>query len=193
MDPFTPVRCHMSKWGDRPHWRFEGTYLGEDDHGRWIGFPAGTHNARPGFAFDSEVDCVTLVPHDGWFLATFHAPGIWCDLYVDMATPAVWRGDLLTSTDLDLDVIRMAPTPPVASPLAPQNAKAPWGEVFVDDEDEFAEHTTLFGYPPEVVTAARNSADAVLAAARDRTPPFDGAHQPWLDLVPQLPVSSPRA
>lgn len=165
MDPLSSVRCQMSKWGDRPHWQFTGVYLGEDEHGRWIGFPAGTHNSRPGYAFVSEVDSVTLVPYDHWFLATFHAPGIWCDLYVDIATPAVWEGDVLTSIDLDLDVIRMADS----------------GDTFVDDEDEFAEHTMAFGYPAQVVTTARASADAVLATVRAGAAPFDGSHQRWLD------------
>lgn len=171
MDALATVRCQMSKWGDRPHWRFTGVNLGEDEHGRWIGFPAGTHNSRPGLAFDSEVDSVTLVPYDAWFLATFHAPGIWCDLYVDIATPAVWQGDMLTSTDLDLDVIRMAPS----------------GDAFIDDEDEFAEHTVVFGYPPEVVSSARASADAVLAAVREGRAPFNGAHQRWLDVLARRP------
>lgn len=169
MDHLATVRCQMTKWGDRPHWQFTGVHLGEDSHGRWIGFPTGTHNSRPGFAFDSEVDSVTLVPYDAWFLATFHAPGIWCDLYVDIATPAVWQGDLLTSTDLDLDVIRLT-----------------WGEAFIDDEDEFAEHTKVFAYPPEVVASARASADFVLAAVREGRPPFDGSHQRWLDLLARI-------
>lgn len=179
----TRVQCRMAKWGDRPHWRFEGTYLGEDEHGRWIGFPAGTHNERPGFAFDSEVDSVTLVPHDAWFLATFHEPGIWCDLYVDIATPAVWDGELLSSTDLDLDIIRMAPAPPAQSPLAPQNLRAAWGEVFVDDEDEFAEHQVAYGYPDEVVVAAEESCARVLAAVRGQQAPYDGTHRHWLRVL----------
>ena len=90
MDPGTAIRCEMSKWGDRPHWQFEGVFLGSDEHGDWLGFPAGTHNHRPGHEFHSEVACVTLVQPGRWHLPTFQAPGIWCDLYVDVTTPAVW-------------------------------------------------------------------------------------------------------
>lgn len=159
------IRVEMTKWGERPHWRFAGVRLGSDEHGEWLGFPAGTHNARPGLAFDSEADSVTLVPREGWFLATFHAPGIWCDLYVDIATPPAWDGDVLRSIDLDLDVIRRSES----------------GEVFVDDEDEFAEHRVAFGYPAEVVTAAEASCRDVAAAVRAGKAPYDGSHRRWLD------------
>ena len=76
---------------------------------------------------------------------------------------------MLRAVDLDLDVIRLPdPLPPVES--------APWdvppagpGEVFVDDEDEFAEHQVLYGYPADVVAAAQASCDA-LVRGRARRP-----------------------
>lgn len=182
--PGDPIRVEVTKWGERPHWRFEGVWLGSDEYGEWLGFPAGTHNSRPGFAFDSQVDSVTLVPREGHWMATFHAPGIWCDLYVDMSTPARWDGNVLRAVDLDLDVIRMAPASPGDSPFAPQNQRAGWGEVFVDDEDEFLEHQEAFGYPAEVVSAARAAADEVLAAVRAGAAPYDKtAHLRWLEAL----------
>ena len=184
--PGTPIRCEMSKWGDRPHWRFEGIHLGSDEHGEWLGFPQGTHNRRPGYEFHSEVDCVTLVPADGWYAATFHAPGIWCDLYIDVTTPGEWHGDVLRAVDLDLDVIRMSATPPTSTRSAPQNLSAGPGETFVDDEDEFAEHQVAFGYPAEVVGAAQASCDELVAAVRAGLPPYDGAHRRWLDELTRL-------
>lgn len=184
--PGDPVRVEVTKWGDRPHWRFAGVWLGSDAYGEWLGFPAGTHNSRPGFAFDSEVDAVTLVPHEGHWLATFHASGIWCDLYIDVSTPATWDGDVLRTVDLDLDVIRMAPEDPGLSFTAPQNQRAGWGEVFIDDEDEFLEHQVAYGYPPEVVAAARASADDLHAAVVAGAAPYDKvAHLPWLALLDQ--------
>ena len=48
---------------------------------RWLGFPRGTHHARPGMAFDSDVDSVTLLVEGRWAVPTFHAAGIWCELY----------------------------------------------------------------------------------------------------------------
>jgi len=176
----------MTKWGDRPHWQFDGIHLGADEHGEWLGFPAGTHNQRPGHQFDSAVAAVTLVQPDQWHLPTFQAPGIWCDLYIDIATPATWDGHVLRATDLDLDVIRLPdPVPPVES--------APWdvppagpGETFVDDEDEFAEHQVAFGYPADVIEAAQASCDEVLAAVRARTAPYDETPRRWLQELTRL-------
>ena len=179
MEPGTPIRCEMTKWGDRPHWQFAGVYLGADPHGEWLGFPKGTHNSRPGYEFHSEVDAVTLVPTGGWYAATFHAPGIWCDLYVDITTPATWEGTVLRTVDLDLDVIRMSSEPPSSHRSAPQNLSAGLGELFVDDEDEFAEHQVAFGYPAEVVASAQSSCDALVAAVRAGLPPYDGTHERW--------------
>ena len=126
MDPGTAIRCEMTKWGDRRHWHFDGLYLGSDEHGEWLGFPRGTHNHRPGYEFHSQVDAVTLVPREGWYAATFHAPGIWCDIYVDMTTPGEWDGTVLRAVDLDLDVIRMSPEPD--APPAPVGRSAGPGD-----------------------------------------------------------------
>jgi hypothetical protein len=179
----------MSKWGDRPHWHFEGIHLGSDEHGDWLGFPAGTHNQRPGLELVSEVDCVTLVPPGGWHLPTFHAPGIWCDLYVDIATPGEWDGTLLRAVDLDLDVIRMSAQEPTSTRSAPQNLSAGPGEVFIDDEDEFAEHQVAFGYPDDVIRTARASCDEVLAAVLAGTAPYDGTARRWLAELSRLTSS----
>ena len=54
MDPGTAIRCETSKWGDRPHWQFDGFFLGSDEHGDWIGVPQGTHHHRPGLEFHSD-------------------------------------------------------------------------------------------------------------------------------------------
>ncbi len=178
--PGDAIRVEMTKWGDHPHWEFAGVHLGSDEHGEWLGFPEATLNQRPGREMVSEVACVTLVPVTGWYAATFHAPGIWCDLYVDIATPGEWDADVLRSVDLDLDVVRMSPQAPRLHGSAPLNLSAGPGEVFVDDEDEFAEHQVSLGYPADVVAAAQASCDAVLVAVRAGLPPYDGTHRHWL-------------
>ena len=165
----TPVDVAMTKWGDRPHWRFSGTYLGADAHGQWLGFPRGTHYARPGAEVEATVDAVTLVPAGArpW-LATFHSPGLAMDVYVDIATPASWDGSTLRSIDLDLDVVGLVD-----------------GATYVDDEDEFAEHRVSLGYPDDLVATAEAAAAEVLAAVAAGAAPYDGSAQPWLDLVAQ--------
>ena len=185
----TPIRCEMTKWGDRPHWEFDGIYLGTDEHGEWLGFPAGTLNRRPGLEMVSDVDCVTLVPAQGWYAATFHAPGIWCDLYIDIATPGRWDGEVMRAVDLDLDVIRMSSEPPTFTRSAPQNLAAGPGETFVDDEDEFAEHQVAFGYPAEVGGAAQARCDQLVAAVRAGAAPYDGTHERWLAELSRLAAS----
>ena len=161
-----PLHVAMTKWGDRPHWEFDGLWLGADDLGDWVGTPAGVRHHRPGFEFVSEVDTVTLFPRERWWAATFHAPGIWCRSYVDITTPATVTAGRVTCVDLDLDVVLLSPEQ--------------GGTWYVDDEDEFAEHQVAYGYPAEVVAAAEASRDEVWAAATTGTGAFDGRAARWL-------------
>ena len=189
MEPGTAIRCEMTKWGDRRHWEFDGVYLGADEHGEWLGFPEGTLNRRPGLELVSEVDAVTLVPPASWYAATFHAPGIWCDLYIDIATPGEWDGTVLRAVDLDLDVIRRSATKPISNKTTPPNLAAGPGEVFVDDEDEFAEHQVAYGYPAEVIGRAQTSCDELVESVRAGLPPYDGTHRRWLTTLRALTTS----
>lgn len=178
-EPGTRLDVVMTKWGGRPHWEFPVTYLGEDEHGDWLGIPADTRFARPGMDFHSTNTQVALVPRGEWWVAGFHdhdgppRPG-WAnlggapvDVYVDMATPVVFDGTTVRCVDLDLDVVR-----------------GTTGVVMVDDEDEFAEHQVTFSYPAEVIAAAQASCHDVRRRAEGRTGPFDGvAPRAWLGRV----------
>jgi uncharacterized protein len=171
-----PVRIEMEKWGGQPHWHIPGVWLGTDEHGDWLGIPAGTLMVRPGLEIVSEFDQVGLVPTAGsdterGFLATFHRPPAPVWVYVDMTTPPVWDGDVLRAVDLDLDVIRGRD-----------------GDLVVDDEDEFAEHRVAFGYPPEIVALAEASRDRVHAAVLAEHPPYDGSHERWQAVLDELGV-----
>ncbi len=168
----TPVRVVMTKWGDRPHWEFTGSFLGTDRHGDWVRFPAGTRFVRPGRVYVAPVDQASLVPRPGavvdspdvaW-LATFHAPGGTVSTYVDVTTPARWHGTELRAVDLDLDVVRQLDD-----------------TVTLEDEDELAAHAVAYDYPPKVVAAARAAGEALLTALRSHRPPFDhDSPRPWL-------------
>ena len=170
-----PVRVAMTKWGDRPHWEFDAVYLGRDHHGDWSGCPAGTRMSRPGADYVAPVDQVCLLPGPGSdlersFVATFHATGGPVRVYVDMTTPALWTGTTVTAVDLDLDVVRGAS-----------------GRVWIDDEDEFAEHRVAFDYPLRVVGLASASCDRIHGLVEAGTAPFDDTSaEPWFALLQTL-------
>jgi hypothetical protein len=161
------VRVITRKWPDQPHWEFDAIRLGVDAHGQWVGVPKGTWLSKPEKGFTATADHVVLLPHDAWWVATLYGPDPErpMDTYVDMTTPCVWSDDESTVTcfDLDLDVIQSVD-----------------GEVWVDDEDEFAEHQVLFDYPADVIAGAQSSCKEVLAAVTDKTGAFDGVALTWL-------------
>ena len=169
------VDVRMTKWGDRPHWRFASIYLGDDDHGTWLGFPRGTRMTRPGAEYVSPTDQLGLVPPSSWpaaergWLTTFHGPGGPLSVYVDITAPPTWDGTTVSACDLDLDVVRELD-----------------GRVWVDDEDEFAEHQVSLGYPADVIDAARASCDRLVALVGGGHPPYDGSAGPWFDVLASL-------
>jgi hypothetical protein len=179
--PGSPIRVVLSKWGGRPHWEFDAVYLGSDDHGEWCGLPGGTVFVRPGAEYVAPVDQAMLVPaadaDDRFWIATFHATGGQVEVYVDMTTPPEWEGPVLRAVDLDLDVVRGLT-----------------GRVWIDDEDEFAEHRVAFDYPDEVVAHALASAERVRTAVVSRRAPFDGTtHRAWLDRFAAAGAGRPGA
>lgn len=171
--PGTRVHVAMSKWGGTPHWEFDTLALGEDDFGTWFGTPIGTSVTRPGASFVTEHEHVVLVPrpqllgahpHADW-VATFYA-GHRIHTYVDITTQSWWDDDVVRAVDLDLDVIRTSDD-----------------LVFVDDEDEFAEHQVQLGYPVELIAGAERACALVERAVADRSGPFAGVSESWLDAL----------
>ncbi len=160
----------FAKWGGRPHWEFDALRLGEDEHGTWLGAPAGTPMTRPGARFRIGVTQVVLAP-DAAFVASFYAPGNAgpnpCEVYVDISTVPSVDATTMTAVDLDLDVVRG------------------WtGRVWVDDEDEFAQHRVRFGYPADVVQLAVTSCEQVRRAVAASQAPFDGiTARRWIDVL----------
>ncbi len=173
------MRVLFRKWGDRPHWEYDALHLGADEHGTWIGAPAGTRLSRPGAGFTAPGDFVSLVPRDEPFVARFYDPVAWAgsanpvDVYVDITTVPRWTDQGVSMVDLDLDVVR-----------------GPTGRVWIDDEDEFADHRLRFGYPPELVRLAGAACDQVHAAVSSGLPPYDGVVGPrWLSRLAEACAS----
>lgn len=169
-----PVRSVYCKYDGSLHWHTTLLWLGEDQHGAWLGSPGGGVSRRGsepsitlGYAY------LTLVPRDAWWTAIFNAAGQErTEIYCDVTTVPEWHeddeGPRFTMIDLDLDVIRRRD-----------------GEIVVDDEDEFRAHRVEMDYPPDVVAAAEASCRWLVAAmAADRSP-FDVAtYEPWLERIP---------
>lgn len=168
------------------HWEWEGRYLGADEHGHWWHAPAGTWCARPGAEFVAPSAWVSLAPHTGAYAVGFYPEDREVSIYVDMTTEPVWQrraggasgasgaggaggaGDVgddggppweVTMVDLDLDV----PTRD--------------GHLYVDDEDEFAEHQVELAYPAQVVALAERWRD--IGPAAYGTWRFI-RHRPWV-------------
>lgn len=163
------VQVNYRKYDGTLHWNLRMRPLGEDEHGVWLGLPADSVMRK---GHEREVPLpeahVILFPRNSWWTASFNANPRRTEIYCDITTPPEWpsRGEV-TAIDLDLDVLlRRGAADPI-----------------LVDEDEFAEHQGLYGYPEAIVTAAQRSADWLMRAIADRTGPFGGAHRHWLAMV----------
>jgi predicted RNA-binding protein associated with RNAse of E/G family len=175
------VEMRFTKWGGKLHWHYPVVPLGSDRHGWWLGGPEGTYFQRG----DEEpilrpYDYVMLVPDEGDWIATWTAESE-TELYVDVTTRPVRRGSVIDAVDLDLDVIRKRD-----------------GQVVLVDEDEFAEHQVLYGYPAEVIARAQSTAGDLLARITAAEEPFGRAGHDWLarfvtgPLAPTTPTEQPH-
>ncbi len=159
-----PIVTRAWKFDGSPHWITYGLCLGQDADGVWVYQPQGIFVSRPGVAFFAREDAVVLVPRVGEWVATFypggHRRGL--KLYIDVSTGIGWRrlgdgGWEMNSIDMDLDVIDRTST-----------------GVYLDDEDEFAEHQVSMGYPQELIAAMSREASELLERVGQKLAPFDG-------------------
>ncbi|MGH8966186.1 MAG: hypothetical protein ACRDXB_12775 [Actinomycetes bacterium] len=87
---------------------------------------------------------------------------------MDITTRPVWDGDTLRMVDLDV-------------------VKGWTGRVWVDDEDEFADHRVRFGYPDDVIAGAVESCAHVRAQVESGHAPYDQATgRRWLDRLSRV-------
>jgi uncharacterized protein len=163
------VRVVYTKFDGSLHWHQTARYLGEDEHGIWVGARAGSttqRGAEPPIVLDQPF--VELIPNGQWWTAVFNGAPARTEIYCDIATPAQWRDEHeVTMVDLDLDVVRMR---------ADQR-------VLLLDEDEFAEHQVRYAYPADVIVRAEQAAAWLLEAIGDGAEPFARGYRTWLDLV----------
>jgi uncharacterized protein len=159
------VQVEYTKYNGVPHRLYQALRLGSDEHGTWLGVPRSLTTALPGYKYTDPY--VLLVPHDDWWTAMFNAPPRRTEVYCDVATPARWSQDAVEVVDLDLDVRR----------------RRDGGQVELLDEEEFATHARLLGYPHSLAQRARSAASWLLGALADGTEPFAGGYRGWLAQV----------
>lgn len=164
-------------------------YLGSDEWGDWLGQPRGWKSARPGAEFTVDRANVTLVPAEAGSCdaeAAGLAPGSvdysltvnrdhpkGMRIYIDLGWDVRWSDDplLITGIDMDLDVVRV------------DGPRGTW----VDDRDEWAEHSDAYDYPDPVMSRLEALASRLEDRVRAQLPPFDDASADgWLDQVESL-------
>ena len=94
-------------------------------------------------------------------------------IYIDIGWDVRWSDDplLAVGIDMDLDVVRV------------DGDRGIW----IDDRDEWEEHSAQYGYPADVMTRLEALALDLEQRVRDRTAPFDDAVPDlWLDRLDAL-------
>lgn len=180
--PGTEMTFQWRKWDGSPHWRHECVYLGADEWGDWIGQPMGWRSRRPGAQFyASTPGNVTLIPAAGdYTLRVNRDHPNKMRIYIDLGWDIRWSEDdplLVTGIDMDLDVVRI------------ESERGTW----VDDRDEWAEHSIQYGYPADVMTHLEALALDLEDRVRSRVAPFDDATPDlWLDRLEALGLDRPK-
>jgi protein associated with RNAse G/E len=159
------VTVQYFKYPDRLHWRHDALRLGSDEFGVWLGIPS-TATVQRGYepALTIGRDAVQLITPHLWWSLIYNGTGDTYEVYVDIATPAVWEtDDRVTMFDLDLDVVRHQD-----------------GTVEVLDKDEFLDHQVRYSYPQDLIEATRTATDEVVRAVDANIEPFASVAARWL-------------
>ncbi len=161
------TKFQWSKYNNNPHWNHTTQYLGEDEHGLWFRQAQGSHSHRPGLTYNTETPVLFLLDREGNWVAKLFPEGRDDNMliYIDIATNVTYNPDThtVTGVDMDLDVIKTT-------------TREPW----IEDEDEFETHTTLYNYPDTLVKTAKTTAQTLLEKIQNQEAPFDGkTHLTW--------------
>ena len=168
------MRLEYRKWDGRAHWHFDVDELGEDDHGLWLAARRGGPIQRGAEPPQPGPGWACLVPRTGWWIAHFYLAGD-VVVYVNVTDEPRRLLGLISAIDLDLDVVGWRD-----------------GRVEVEDEEEFRLHIVRFGYPADVVAAARATSASLVEAIDTGDEPFGRAAEHWTSLARQLPAPTDR-
>ena len=159
--PGTPVTVRAHKYDGREYRRWQVFFVEVVPGGVLLDgvFNSFVEGRTPFFGGDRAVEF--FYADRGYNIVTGYAPdGTLRACYCNISTPSVFvqtaEGPEVHFIDLDLDVLVW-----------------PDGSCVVTDEEDFAENSVRYGYPPAIERDARAAVDALLAAVRDRSAPFD--------------------
>jgi protein associated with RNAse G/E len=167
--PNETVRVVYTKYDGSAHRDYPARRFETDEIGTWLGVTRGTPSVYHGRPSIEQIPFVLVIPHHAWWTGMFNPPPRTSEIYCDITTPARWEGDTVHIIDLDLDVVRRRDSELVE----------------LRDEDEFAEHRELFGYPEDLVVEARAAAEKLMVALGDGSEPFASRYQKFLHEVTQ--------
>lgn len=163
----TTVLFHWRKYNGREHWLHRTEHLGTDEHGEWFVQRQGVVSSRPGMSYVTETALVLLLPPSGNWVARIFPNGRddRMKLYIDLATDAVYHREegKVTAVDMDLDVIQLDD-----------------GHLYLEDEQEFREHTVTMNYPQALVAETKHEASKLLEALETEAEPFGSVADYWL-------------
>lgn len=168
--PGSPVTLAYRKYDGTPHWTHRAFYVGHDPRAHWIGAVKDEIVRKPGRELPWANHWVVAIPRNEWFTMNVNLPGpsVPTQVYCDMTSVPTWHqvdgGVEARAIDLDLDVMVL------------KN-----GNLIIDDEDEFEEHQVSYGYPQDVIDAARASCNAVHASLDADDTWFWAEGQAWLN------------
>ncbi|MCK9493970.1 MAG: DUF402 domain-containing protein [Dehalococcoidia bacterium] len=178
----TPIRVLSTKYDGSPHYDYWARLI--DQHGSVIRVVSEAGTPTSGYRGNGVLrsGMTQLFFTDRWY-NVFHnydpVGRLGMHWYANIGTPARIEGDTLHWIDLDLDLMC---TNTLKSPLAGQRRWHRPGAngdgdawVFVDDEDEFAEHREQMAYPLDVVEHAEAALEELLALSHDFAFPLDHA------------------
>ena len=155
----TPIRILSTKFDGSPHYEYWGRLIDQHDGVIRVITDAGTPTRSYRGEGVMRSRMTQLFFTDRWY-NVFHnyepVGRLGMHWYANVGTPARVDGDTLQWVDLDLD-------------LMDTEVRG----IFVDDEDEFAEHRERMGYPPEIVASAEAALAELLALSQWHGFPLD--------------------
>lgn len=160
-----PIRILSTKYDGSRHYDYRGRLVDEAPGVVRVVIEAGTPFVSYRAEGEIQAPMTQLFFTDLWFNVFHnHRPMGRQQMlsYANVGTPVRLEGDTLHWIDLDLDVIQTVER-----------------GLYVDDEDEFAEHQRRMAYPEEIIRRAVEAKDALLHLAHGGGFPFDReAHLP---------------